>query len=83
MKEILIERRGKTLRIAIKNKGKLLESIVDEESDEPRIGELYKGRVKNIIPGTNSIFVDLGLDKEGYLYYSNELKRTGIKKARR
>lgn len=80
MKEILIERRGKTLRIAIKNKGKLLESIVDEESDEPRIGELYKGRVKNIIPGTNSIFVDLGLDKEGYLYYSNELKRTGIKK---
>ncbi len=80
MKEILIERRGKTLRIAIKNKGKLLESIVDEESDEPRIGELYKGRVKNIISGTNSIFVDLGLDKEGYLYYSNELKRTGIKK---
>lgn len=80
MKEILIERRGKTLRIAIKNKGKLLESIVDEEIDEPRIGELYKGRVKNIIPGTNSIFVDLGLDKEGYLYYSNELKRTGIKK---
>jgi len=80
VKEILIERRGKTLRIAIKNKGKLLESIVDEEIDEPRIGELYKGRVKNIIPGTNSIFVDLGLDKEGYLYYSNELKRTGIKK---
>lgn len=80
MKEILIERREKTLRIAIKNKGKLMESIVDEESNEPRIGELYKGRVKNIIPGTNSIFVDLGLAKEGYLYYSNELKKEGIKK---
>ena len=80
MKEILIERREKTLRIAIKVKGKLMESIVDEESNEPRIGELYKGRVKNIIPGTNSIFIDLGLDKEGYLYYSNELKKSGIKK---
>lgn len=80
MKEILIERRESTLRVAIKVKGKLMESIVDEKTNEPRIGELYKGRVKNIIPGTNSIFVDLGLDKEGYLYYSNELKRSGIKK---
>ncbi|SFU54925.1 ribonuclease G [Clostridium sp. DSM 8431] len=80
MKEILIERREATLRVAIKVKGKLMESIVDEETSEPRIGELYKGRVKNIIPGTNSIFVDLGLDKEGYLYYSNELKKSGIKK---
>ena len=41
---------------------------------------LYKGRVKNIVPATNSIFVDLGLNKEGYLYYSNELKARGIKK---
>ncbi|MBE6051423.1 MAG: ribonuclease E/G [Clostridium sp.] len=80
MKEIFIERREKTLRIAIKNKNKLQECIVDEESNGPIIGEIYKGRVKNIIPATNSIFVDLGLDKEGYLYYSNELKTKGIKK---
>ena len=80
MKEIFIERRDKTLRIAIKNKNKLQECIVDEQSNGPTIGEIYKGRIKNIIPATNSIFVDLGLEREGYLYYSNELKTKGIKK---
>ncbi|WP_143315624.1 ribonuclease E/G [Clostridium sp. HBUAS56017] len=80
MREIFIERREKKLRIGIKNKGILEECIVDEESTGPSIGEIYKGRVKNIIPATNSIFVDIGLEKEGYLYYSNELKSKGIKK---
>lgn len=81
MKEIFIERREKILRIGIKNNGALEECIVDEESNGPSIGEIYKGRVKNIVPATNSIFIDIGLEKEGYLYYSNELKSKSIKKS--
>lgn len=80
MKEIFVERRNNILRIAIRNKGILEECIVEEENQGPLIGEIYKGRVKNIIPATNSIFVDIGLSKEAYLYYSNELKENGIKK---
>lgn len=80
MKEIFVERRENILRIAIKNKGKLQECIVEEEKIGPIIGQIYKGRVKNIIQGTNSIFVDIGLEKEGYLYYSDELKKQNIKK---
>ena len=80
MKEIFIERREKLLRIAVKSNNELIESIVEEKNNEPIIGEIYKGRIKNILPAINSIFVDLGLDKEGYMYYSNELKEKGIKK---
>ena len=80
MKEIFIERREKLLRIALKSNNELMESIVEEKNNEPIIGEIYKGRIKNILPAINSIFVDLGLDKEGYMYYSNELKAKGIKK---
>ena len=80
MKEIFVERRENILRIAIKNKGKLQELIVEEEKSGPVIGEIYKGRVKNILLATNSIFVDINLDKAAYLYYSNELKSQGIKK---
>ncbi len=80
MKEIFIERREKLLRIAIKSNNELIESIVEEKKNEPIIGEIYKGRVKNILPAINSIFVDLGLDKEGYMYYSEDLKEKGIKK---
>ncbi|EKQ55111.1 MULTISPECIES: Rne/Rng family ribonuclease [unclassified Clostridium] len=80
MKEIFIERREKILRIAVKSNKELIESIVEENKDEPIIGEIYKGRIKNILPAINSIFVDLGLDKEGYMYYSDELKAKGVKK---
>lgn len=80
MKEIFIERRESLLRIGIRENEKLIESIVEENKNEPIIGEIYKGRVKKIIPAINSIFVDLGLNKEGYLYYSEELKSNGIKK---
>ncbi len=80
MKEIFIERREKILRIAVKSNNELIESIVEENNNKPVIGEIYKGRIKNILPAINSIFVDLGLDKEGYMYYSEELKEKGIKK---
>ena len=80
MKEIFIERREKILRIAVKDNNELIESIVEEKKNEPIIGEIYKGRIKNIIPAINSIFVDLGLEKEGYMYYSEEIKAKGIKK---
>ncbi|WP_297418676.1 Rne/Rng family ribonuclease [Clostridium sp.] len=80
MKEIFIERREKILRIAVKSNRELIESIVEENKDEPIIGEIYKGRIKNILPAINSIFVELGLDKEGYMYYSDELKAKGVKK---
>ena len=52
----------------------------NQKKNEPIIGEIYKGRIKNILPAINSIFVELGLDKEGYMYYSDELKAKGIKK---
>lgn len=80
MKEMFIERQENLLRIAIKEKGILSECFIEERSDEPQAGEIYKGRVKNILPGINSIFVDIGLPKEGYLYYSNELKSNNLKK---
>ncbi|MGL4772460.1 MAG: ribonuclease E/G [Clostridium sp.] len=80
MKEIFIEGRGKGIRVAIRNNGRLEECLVEEKTTLPQIGEIYKGRVKNILPSINSIFIDMGLEKEGYLYYSNELKSQGIKK---
>ena len=80
LKEIFIERREKILRIAIKSNKELIESIVEENNNEPVIGEIYKGRIKNILPAINSIFIDLGLEKEGYMYYSDDLKAKGLKK---
>ncbi len=80
MREIFIERREKSIRIAVKNNNELEECFIEEKSNEPTYGEIYKGRVKNIVPAINSLFLDIGLDKEGYMYYSEELKKSDIKK---
>ena len=80
MKEIFIERDEALLRIAIKYKGNLTECYVEENSNTPKMGEIYKARVKNIVPAINSIFLDIGLEKEAYMYLSNELKAQNLKK---
>ena len=80
MREIFVEKREELIRIAVKENDELVECLVEEKTIEPQIGEVYKARVKNIIPAINSIFLDIGLAKEAYLYYSEELKRTGVKK---
>lgn len=46
MKEIFIERKESLLRIGIRENDKLVESIVEENKNEPIIGEIYKARVK-------------------------------------
>ena len=51
MREIFVEKREELIRIAVKENGELVECLVEEETNEPQIGEIYKARVKNIIPG--------------------------------
>lgn len=80
MREVFVESREKQIRVAVKQNGELVQCIVEEETSKPQIGEIYKGRIKNIVPAINSIFIDIGLEKEAYMYYSDELKRMNIKK---
>ena len=82
MREVFVESREKQIRVAVKQNGELVQCIVEEETSKPQIGEIYKGRIKNIVPAINSIFIDIGLEKEAYMYYSDELKRMNIKKVR-
>lgn len=80
MREICIERSENLLRVAVRDNGILEECFMEEKTEEPTVGEIYKARVKNIVPGINSIFLDMGLSKESYMYYSDELKKLKVKK---
>ena len=60
MREIFVEKREELIRIAVKENDELVECLVEEKTIEPQIGEVYKARVKNIIPAINSIFLDIG-----------------------
>lgn len=80
LKEIFVERNGSTLRIAIKKNNKLKECYIEEDSKEPFPGEIYKGVVKNIIPGIKCAFIDIGHKENCYMYIDRKFKNTGIKK---
>ena len=74
MREIFVEKREELIRIAVKENDELVECLVEEKTIEPQIGEVYKARVKNIIPAINSIFLDIGYGKDRYefKYVENE-----------
>ncbi len=41
---------------------------VEFRGNERLVGNIYKGRVENILPGMQAAFVDVGLDKKRFLY---------------
>ncbi|MBU3145566.1 ribonuclease E/G [Clostridium sp. CF012] len=80
MKEIYIERQEEFLRIAIKENNKLKECFIEEDSSGPIPGEIYKGVVKNIVPAIKCAFIDIGHDKDCYMYLDERFNNTKIKK---
>lgn len=74
MSDIYIERREKVLRVAIKENNILKECYIDEEKEEPSLGEIYKGIVKKIVPGLKSAFIDIGYTKQAYMIIDSKHK---------
>lgn len=80
MKELYIERREKLLRIAVKKDNQLQECYIEEEDDEAKSGQIYKGIVQNIIPAIKCAFIDIGKGKNCYMYLDRKFNNLGIKK---
>lgn len=80
MKKVYIERQSKFLRIAIKENDILTECFIDEENLIPRVGEIYKGKVKNVVPAIKCAFIDIGYVKNCYLYLDRKFNNTKFKK---
>jgi ribonuclease G len=80
MREVFIERRDKLLRIAIKDNDKLVDCFMEEDKEGAEPGQIYKGIVKNIVPGIKCAFLDIGLERNAYLYMDNKLENMNIKK---
>ena len=77
MKQIIISHKGYETCAAIKINGEL-EGIYSARDDNPRlVGNIYKGRVQNFLPGMKAAFVDIGRDKNVFLQ-SNSAQKFSI-----
>ena len=72
-KEIFANTSFEETRIAILEDGKLSELYWERRSSGNIVGNIYKARVENVLPGISSAFMDIGLDKNAYIYISDVL----------
>lgn len=73
-REILISNDANEVQVAILEDGRLEEYYIERSDEQRMFGNIYKGRVKTVIPGMGACFVDLGTSKDGFLYVSDALK---------
>src|SRR6187455_1249782 len=67
-KEMIIASNGHETRVAILEDDQLAEIFVEREKQRGVVGNVYKGRVSKVLPGMQSSFIDLGLERDGFLY---------------
>ena len=70
-KEICISSTPHETRLAILEDDLLTEIYYERENEYTLAGSIYKGRVTRVLPGMQSAFVDLGLERDAFLYVTD------------
>ena len=74
MKKILIHHKRHETSAAIVEDGKLLNYYVDRDDNPHLLGNIYKGKIQNFLPGIQAVFVDIGRDKNAFLQLGRHQK---------
>jgi ribonuclease G len=79
--------RGRGKAAAAGNNGasgdfKVAELYIERRGNRSIVGNVYKGKVDNVLPGLEAAFVDIGLDKNGFLHV-DDIVMPGVEIARR
>ncbi len=69
-KEMIISSTEHDTRVAILEDDQVVEIFIERERSRGVVGNVYKGRVSKVLPGMQSSFVDVGLERDAFLYVS-------------
>jgi ribonuclease G len=69
--KMLVESDPHQTRIAVLEDDRLTEIFVERHRHRGLVGNVYKGRVTRVLPGMQAAFVDIGLDRDAFLYVSD------------
>ncbi|MGH9870374.1 MAG: Rne/Rng family ribonuclease [Candidatus Polarisedimenticolia bacterium] len=70
-KMVVINGAPQETRVAILEKGLLAEIFIEREASRTVVGNIYKGRVTKVLPGMQSAFVSVSLERDAFLYVSD------------
>jgi len=69
--ELIINVTREESRVALLESGQVVEIYIERNKDSSLVGNVYKGKVLKILPGMQSSFIDIGLEKAAFLYVSD------------
>ncbi|NLY53360.1 MAG: Rne/Rng family ribonuclease [Firmicutes bacterium] len=72
-KEIIVNSLGRETRVAVVENGKLVELFLERPLEQRVVGNIYKGIVENVLPGMQAAFVNVGLERNTFLYVSDAI----------
>lgn len=79
MLELIIDRENKTKKIALVENGKLIEYYEDDGNIDRNEDNIYIGTIKDILPGMQSAFIDIGTEKNGFIHLKDILPKVNEK----
>jgi ribonuclease G len=69
--EIIINANSQEIRIAVMKNGTISDLLIERKKDQGIVGNVYKGKILKVLPGMQVAFVNLGLEKAGFLYVTD------------
>ena len=66
--DVLINATSFEIRVALVEYGNLVEFYLERPAEKGLVSNIYRGRVKRVLPGMQAAFVDIGLERTGFLY---------------
>ncbi|MFZ5639876.1 MAG: Rne/Rng family ribonuclease [Bacillota bacterium] len=73
LKEILVNVREEETRVAVLEDKVVVEIYIERSLNQRLVGNIYKGKVENVLPGMQAAFVDIGLEKNAFLFVEDAL----------
>ena len=70
-KELFVSATPHETRVGLVEDDLLAEIYLERENEYTLAGSIYKGRVTRVLPGMQSAFVDIGLERDAFLYVSD------------
>lgn len=68
LQKILVNAGAEETRMAVLEDGILSEVVVERVDTGHIVGNIYKGKIKNVLPGMQAAFIDIGKEKNAFLY---------------
>jgi ribonuclease G len=76
-KDIVVSSTPQETKVAVLENGEVSEIFIEREAHRGIVGSIYKGRVSRVLPGMQSAFVELGLERDAFLYVADVFEEFG------